>query len=521
MVDNNVKQIVERCQRGEREAFGELYSIAYPKLRNVCRRYISNEADVDDLLHDAFFLIFTKIDSLKDASKAEAWMQKVVQNLSLAYLKHLYQEPVVALEELKDVSEISEAPSTVDYDEIMNYVGQLPESYQRVFRLSVLEGLSHQDIAKLLHIEPHTSSADLFRAKKKLRHSLAFMLLGLLAIGLPIALWQSLQVPSEPTSEAISKPTTKVKPEPTPEPATTPEEPMITPEEPQLTKQFISSRPVVGQPFISDSTEEMMAKTSVQDTTAVHEELPQPVSQEPVMTAQTPDQPVNTQEQPIKPVSTPESQLGSRRLNPTSQNWTLALAVSGLSSQQSFNLPYGEYGINDPEMDTITHHRLPLTIALSVNKMMGNKWAIGTGLQYTQLYSETQAGNTYSWEQQKQRLHYLGIPLRATWYPIKSNRWAVYTSAQTMLEVPLHSMLQTSWFVNGNKLDSETSKLRPSLQWSIGLGIGLEYRLTPIIGFYAEPSLNYFLKPGDGLDTYRTVHPVSFSLPIGIRINIK
>ena len=57
-------------------------------------------------------------------------------------------------------------------DEIMSLVEQLPQSYQKVFRLSVLEGLSHQDIARILHIDPHTSSADLFRAKMMLRRSL-------------------------------------------------------------------------------------------------------------------------------------------------------------------------------------------------------------------------------------------------------------------------------------------------------------------------------------------------------------
>ena len=151
----------------------------------------------------------------------------------------------------------------------------------------------------------------------------------------------------------------------------------------------------------------------------------------------------------------------------------LAAAFSGIGSQQPFNLPYGEYGMNDPEMDTITHHRLPLTFCLSVNKMIGRKWAVGTGLQYTRLYSETQEGNTYSWTQKEQRL-----------------------------------------------LESDKLRLSPSLQWSIGVAAGVEYRLSPVIGIYAEPSLQYFFKTGDAIDSYRTAHPATFSVPVGIRINI-
>ena len=198
----------------------------------------------------------------------------------------------------------------------------------------------------------------------------------------------------------------------------------------------------------------------------------------------------------------------------------LAAAFSGIGNQQSFNLPYGEYGMNDPEMDTITHHRLPLTFSLSVNKMIGRKWAVGTGLHYTRLYSETQEGNTYSWTQKEQRLHYLGIPLRATWYPVNTNRWAVYTSAQTMLEWPIHSTLQKNIYVGGSLLESDKLRLTPSLQWSIGVAAGVEYRLSPVIGVYAEPSLQYFFNTGDAIDSYRTAHPATFSVPIGIRINI-
>jgi RNA polymerase sigma-70 factor (ECF subfamily) len=75
--------------------------------------------------------------------------------------------------------------------------------------------------------------------------------------------------------------------------------------------------------------------------------------------------------------------------------------------------------------------------------------------------------------------------------------------------------------VDGRQLDTKKLTLDPSVQWSVGLGVGLEYRLSPVIGLYAEPSMQYFFKPGDGLDTYRTAHPVTFSIPIGIRFNLK
>lgn len=498
-----MKQIVERCQQGDREAFGQLYTLTYDRLRQMCRRYVSNESTIDDLLHDAYLLIFTKIGSLKDASKADAWMQRVVQNLALAYANHAKQQMVVAFDSLQEPPAISETPPPIDYEEIMSLIGQLPESYQRVFRLSVFEGLSHQEIAELLNIEPHTSSADLFRAKEMLRRSLAILLLGLLAIGLPIGLWHLLETtpqPEPPRAEA-GKPQKSQKPQQeTPEP-----QKEMQGQQETLAQRAIptSVLPMTPRPIEIDSTTiiptEVITTDTVPTESAPKELIPSETDHQNILV-----------ETPISPVRTTSD----------TRNWMLAAAFSGIGSQQPFNLPYGEYGMNDPEMDTITHHRLPLTFSLSVNKMLGRKWAVGTGLQYTRLYSETQEGNTYSWTQKEQRLHYLGIPLRATWYPVNTSRWAVYTSAQTMLEWPIHSTLQKNTYVGGSLLESDKLRLSPSLQWSIGVAAGVEYRLSPVIGIYAEPSLQYFFKTGDAIDSYRTAHPATFSVPVGIRINI-
>ena len=519
MQEPSVKQIAERCQQGDQQAFGQLYTLTYDKLRKVCRQYISNETDIDDVLHDAYYLIFTKINTLRDASKAEAWMQKVVQNVALTYLEERKKQPVVTLDSVKEAAVMPASVTSAEiYEEIMARIDKLPNSYRRVFRLSVLEGMTHQQIAALLNIDPHTSSAQLFRAKNMLRRSLVVLLLGLLAIGVPIGLWKWMQrlqsttmTPGEPRQTATLKPAKEQKggSRQIVYPGKTDSLDRVNSQF-RLAKLPVQTVQTIPElPIKPDSALSIPAETTLKDSTEAPEKPQRPMQKTP--------QPPKKEQKTI--METPD--LPAMKAVTRQQNWTLAADFSGISGRQTFNLPYGEYGMNEPEMDTITRHRLPLTIALSVNKMLGNRWAVGTGLQYTQLYSETQAGNTYAWDQQLQRLHYLGIPLRATWYPVNSKRWAVYASAQTMLELPVGGTLRQNTIVDGRQLDTKKLTLDPSVQWSIGLGVGLEYRLSPVIGLYAEPSVQYFFKPGDGLDTYRTKHPAAFSVPIGIRINIK
>lgn len=508
MEAGRVRQIVEQCQRGDREAFGQLYTLMHDRLLRVCQRYVPDETTCEDLLHDAFLLIFSKIDSIKDISKAEAWMQKVTQNLALTYLQQRKQKHEVPLDSIKEAAVSVDMGSAETYEKILALIDQLPNSYQRVFRMSVLEGMSHQQIADLLNIDSHTSSAELFRAKKMLRRSLAVLFLGLLAIGVPIGLWKlshglssSTIIPVEPKQTATSEPIDKQKDDSkqTVHPEKTDSLEKVNSQFRQTKLLVHTDQSVIPQSTAADSTISLPAETIEIDTTKTQETPQRPIKEEKNTIFETPDLPA------IK-VAT-----GNR-------DWMLALAYSGFNGQSSFNLPYGVKDMNDPMLDTITHHRLPMTIGLQVNKLLNSRLSVGTGLQYTQLYSETHIGNTYAWDEQQQRLHYLGIPLRLSWYPVRNHRWSIYGTAQTMLELPIHGTQQKASFVDGLQVNVEDLKLSPSLQWSVGVGVGLEYRLTPVIGIYAEPGMQYFFKTGDGLDTWRTAHSPTFSLPLGVRI---
>lgn len=55
------------------------------------------------------------------------------------------------------------------YKAILSMIESLPEGYGKVFKLAVLEGLSHKEISLLLNIAPHSSSSQLSRAKNMLR----------------------------------------------------------------------------------------------------------------------------------------------------------------------------------------------------------------------------------------------------------------------------------------------------------------------------------------------------------------
>jgi RNA polymerase sigma-70 factor (ECF subfamily) len=194
-----------------------LYQQYKPQLLNICRQYAKGDDVAEDLLHDAFVVIFTSLDRLENDDKLEAWMFSIVRNVGYHYRQHVDKEQAALQQLAKEKSETTETGHIADYNELQSLVTLLPQGYQQVFRLSVFEGLSHQEIGQLLGITPHSSSSQLSHAKRMLRRLIRqSWVLVLLFIAIPAAIWQFLKKDKEPENQLAVVSKTKPKPQPTP-----------------------------------------------------------------------------------------------------------------------------------------------------------------------------------------------------------------------------------------------------------------------------------------------------------------
>ncbi len=500
MGELSVKQIVERCQQGDQQAFGVLYTKMHDRLRRVCRHYVTDEATVDDLLHDAFLLIFSKIGDLKDTSKAEAWMTRVVHNLTQTWLQRHRQEPMVSLDALERPLEVvAPVPTAITYDEILRLVDALPQSYRRVFRLSVLEGMNHQEIAALLGIEPHTSSAQLSRAKLLLRRWLRPMVLLLVAALLPLA-WHWLRTMTPPLEgRGINVAGEHAKP-------------VIAAAETVSTVDTATTAAATAVVAAVDTVNTAAATVAADTATTVAAVAAVVAAADTVA----PDTAAST-------VSPTVPDVGCRVAVPhaSPSEWAIALAYSGTGSSGDMQLPYADPDMNPSVYDSVANHRLPLTVGLTVSRHLGKHWQVGLGLHYTRLSSSLASGNTFAQLQQEQRVQYLGLPLQAGWRQQLLPRLSLNAAANVTLQLPLRSTLDSRYVLNGSAVESRHERLHPGVQWSAGVGLGLQYDVTPAVGFFVEPSLQHYFSNGSGVETWQTEHPFVVTVPLGIRITIK
>ena len=511
------EQIIRRCQQGDRQAMGQLYTMMHDELLSVCRHYVADDSTAEDLLHDAFLLIFSKIGDLHAPKKARAWMRKVVKNVALLYAEKQGRMPTVPLDQVGDlIGPDFDVPYAALNAQLMDIIDTLPEGYRRVLRLSVLEGLSHQEIADLLNIEPHSSSSQLHRAKRMLHRSLAILLLSLLVLLLPLGIWHwkartdetkgsqtaDRAKPSDPKGGRIDG---------TPVPPLDGGDAETPPPTPPLEGRG------AGAPMLAQKDTNTLNEQRPADDygTAEHPDtldVPQPTDESgtaTVLPSREDDRPL-----PLK---------GGEDRNRVS-DIRLSLACSTLPSGSSGSLPYGNADFkgdldSNGDVDSTSHHRLPLTIALNASYRLTPRLWLNGGIGYTLLSSDHQVGNTYLYYSGEQRIHYLGITLGAGYDLLRRGPLSLYGQASATLDLPLRGKLTTTYFAAGQALQTEESRLQPKSQWSLGVGMGLQYNFTPTVGLFAEPTLRYHFNNGDGLETWRTSHPAAFSLPVGIRIN--
>jgi len=511
-----MKDLIQRSQQGDREAMGQLYTIMHDELLARCRKYATNDNIAEDLLHDAFLLIFSNIGKVHSPEKGRGWMHKVTQNVCLLYVQHRQSHSWVPIDEVKETPQGADPDMAVTYEELLKAIDRLPRGYRQVFRLSVLEGMTHQQIAQLTGIEPHTSSSQLLRAKKQLRRLVKLLML-ILLLAVPMVTYYLLSLHDDKHEVA--------------EVETTPMGGRKTD-----TQEFAHGPVDQGQ-VAAEHSEDTPVKVSrtLPPLTDVHATIREYKTEIPdTIKAPGEEKPDNAIAVAEKPLSAEDTMVTERPMEKESvivaefpgivqktekdKNLFLSLAYSGLPNGTARPLPYGAEGMNG-DIDTVAHHRLPMTIALNGRYSPGARWWLDGGLSYSLLSSEIRVGNSYLYMEQQQRVRYLGLSLGIGYEFWRSRYWEFYSTTSVVCEFPLRSSTETSYWKGDRLIDTESVRLKPHVQWSVGAGLGLQYNLTPAIGLFVEPRMQYYYRHSDGLKSWRSEHPFSPILPVGIRIS--
>lgn len=174
----------------------------------------------------------------------------------------------------------------------------------------------------------------------------------------------------------------------------------------------------------------------------------------------------------------------------------------------------------DKETYTDVKHHIPVTIGASVKWNINDKWALESGLNYTYLYSELRSGAN-SYVEDKQKLHYVGIPLKVQRSIWNNSIFSLYASAGGMMEKCVSGSVETV-YVDGNtkkNYESEDLSVKP-LQFSVLASLGVQANFNKYFSLYIEPGMIYYFDDNTDILTIRKDKPFNFNLQLGLRFNI-
>lgn len=508
------KHLIKLCQSGDREAFGILYQTYLATMREIVTYYVNNKEAVWDILHDGFLIAFASIDTLKNAEKVEAWLTSIMKNLALQYLREGTNHISVPLSDVSITEETNEdylRNTELTWEEINHIIDRLPNGYGKVFRLAVLDGLSHKEIGALLGIAPHSSSSQLTHAKAMLRRLITQyrMEMGILSIiGIILLVWlRAINRREEtPSTSIISHNEDKETPFVTDSiVGTNSAADSIEPNKQMIYKVIRHPDTLQNIAEITIPTDSMPTVKNDSITNDTVKVFPNIISQE-ELTAQDDFTSIQHAETP---------------------DWSLALAYSGSLGENDMN----RYRIPNPELPDVegpsgeievtekARHYMPLVIGLSVNKSLTSRWSIETGLRYTFLRSDVLSESEVINKETIQRIHYIGVPLKLNYRIFTYNGFSLYGQGGGALDIPVYGT-QSIWEYSpkSGTTDTDVLHIHAPLQWSVEGGFGIQYHFTPSFSIYAEPSFRYYFNFGSDIRTIRQEKPFEFTIPIGLRI---
>ncbi len=157
---------------GDQQAFERLYRRHLARVTSLAR-WLGDPADVDDAVQEVFLRVWQKLGTFGGQSAFSTWLHRVTVNL---LLRRRERVGVRRRRETRDEEPILLAQAPAERPElrlaIERAVERLPAGARDVFVLNDMEGYKHEEIGRMLGVDPGTSRSQLHRARLLLRQQL-------------------------------------------------------------------------------------------------------------------------------------------------------------------------------------------------------------------------------------------------------------------------------------------------------------------------------------------------------------
>ncbi len=176
---NSDQQLVERVQKGDKRAFDMLVLKYQHKIIAIVGRYIKDNAEVYDVVQEAFIKAYRALGNFRGDSAFYTWLYRIAINTAKNHLVSRGRRPPASdidvdeadfydgSEPLRDIESPEGAMMRDQLHQVVNdTIAGLPEDLRTALTLREMEGLSYEDIAEVMECPVGTVRSRIFRARE-------------------------------------------------------------------------------------------------------------------------------------------------------------------------------------------------------------------------------------------------------------------------------------------------------------------------------------------------------------------
>ncbi len=189
-MDNNDddEELVKRCAGGDREAFNDLVLKYQKKVFSVAYRFVGDPEEANDLAQEIFTAAYQNLKSFRGDSKFSTWLFQIATNRGKNRFKYLKRRGFFTnkgsseTDDEGDQSHRALPDQTANPEELLSgnqirkavieAINELEPDHREIVILRDIEGLSYDEIARILDLPEGTTKSRLHRARMVVKEKL-------------------------------------------------------------------------------------------------------------------------------------------------------------------------------------------------------------------------------------------------------------------------------------------------------------------------------------------------------------
>jgi RNA polymerase sigma-70 factor (ECF subfamily) len=166
-------ELIQRAQRGDRNAFGVLVRECGPRLHRAIYYLTGNPEDAADLTQEAFYRAYRALASFEVCRPFYPWLYRIARNLTSTHRKRRSRTVNLGDQDalLSDVTPDPDAALVTEQENaaLHRALGELSSEHREIIILKHFENSTYAEMAEILEIPVGTVMSRLYNARMNLK----------------------------------------------------------------------------------------------------------------------------------------------------------------------------------------------------------------------------------------------------------------------------------------------------------------------------------------------------------------